>query len=135
MAQGPSYGFDTLQIHAGSSPDPATGSRQTPIYQSTAFVFQDSDTQLGYSICKKLDISIRGLQIQQLLLCRTNCNIRGWCRCGLLFFRSRCANYGFVSINETRQKYNCVYASLWWNSNPIQQYDKTLWLERKICRF
>ena len=41
--QGPSYGFDTLQIHAGSRPDPATGARQTPIYQSTAFVFRDAD--------------------------------------------------------------------------------------------
>lgn len=37
------YGFDTLQIHAGSRPDPATGARQTPIYQSTAFVFRDAD--------------------------------------------------------------------------------------------
>ena len=36
-------GFDTLQIHAGAAPDPATGARQTPIYQSTAFVFQDAD--------------------------------------------------------------------------------------------
>ena len=38
-----SYGFDTLQIHAGSKPDPATGARQTPIYQSTAYVFSDHD--------------------------------------------------------------------------------------------
>lgn len=38
-----SYGFDTLQIHAGSRPDPATGARQTPIYQTTAFVFRDAD--------------------------------------------------------------------------------------------
>lgn len=35
--------FDTLQIHAGANPDPATGARQVPIYQSTAFVFQDAD--------------------------------------------------------------------------------------------
>ena len=35
--------FDTLQVHAGASPDPATGARQVPIYQSTAFVFQDAD--------------------------------------------------------------------------------------------
>ncbi len=42
-AQSPSYGFDTLQIHAGSRPDPATGARQTPIYQSTAFVFRDAE--------------------------------------------------------------------------------------------
>ena len=37
------YGFDTLQIHAGASPDPATGARQTPIYQTTAYVFRDAD--------------------------------------------------------------------------------------------
>ena len=37
------YGFDTLQIHAGARPDPATGARNTPIYQSTAYVFRDAD--------------------------------------------------------------------------------------------
>jgi len=42
-AGGPDYGFDTLQIHAGSRPDPATGARQTPIYQTTAYVFRDAD--------------------------------------------------------------------------------------------
>jgi len=36
-------GFDTLQVHAGSRPDPATGARQTPIYQTTAYVFRDAD--------------------------------------------------------------------------------------------
>ena len=36
------YKFDTLQIHAGSSPDPISGARQTPIYQNTAYVFKDS---------------------------------------------------------------------------------------------
>ena len=35
--------FDTLQIHAGAKPDPATGARQVPIYQTTAFVFRDAD--------------------------------------------------------------------------------------------
>ncbi|MCL6282217.1 O-acetylhomoserine aminocarboxypropyltransferase/cysteine synthase [Ruegeria sp. 2012CJ41-6] len=43
MSDGPTYGFDTLQIHAGARPDPATGSRQTPIYQTTAYVFRDAD--------------------------------------------------------------------------------------------
>jgi O-acetylhomoserine (thiol)-lyase len=37
------YGFDTLQIHAGAHPDPTTGARQTPIYQTTAYVFRDAD--------------------------------------------------------------------------------------------
>ena len=35
-------GFDTLQVHAGNTPDPATGARQVPIYQTTAFVFKDA---------------------------------------------------------------------------------------------
>ena len=43
MTDGPTYGFDTLQIHAGARPDPATGARQTPIYQSTAYVFRDAE--------------------------------------------------------------------------------------------
>ena len=38
-----SYGFDTLQIHAGAAPDPTTGARQTPIYMTTAYVFRDAD--------------------------------------------------------------------------------------------
>lgn len=43
MTDGPSYGFDTLQIHAGARPDPATGARNTPIYQTTAYVFRDAE--------------------------------------------------------------------------------------------
>ena len=43
MSDQPLYGFDTLQIHAGARPDPATGARQTPIYQTTAYVFRDAD--------------------------------------------------------------------------------------------
>ncbi|MGE0213532.1 MAG: O-acetylhomoserine aminocarboxypropyltransferase [Parvibaculaceae bacterium] len=35
------YGFDTLAIHAGAQPDPATGARATPIYQTTSYVFED----------------------------------------------------------------------------------------------
>ena len=38
------FQFDTLSLHAGARPDPATGARATPIYQSTSFVFPDSDT-------------------------------------------------------------------------------------------
>ena len=36
-------GFDTLAVHAGAKPDPATGARATPIYQTTSFVFDDVD--------------------------------------------------------------------------------------------
>ena len=41
---GPKYpGFDTLALHAGQSPDPATGSRAVPVYQTTSFVFRDTE--------------------------------------------------------------------------------------------
>ena len=43
MTDAPKLGFDTLQIHAGAKPDPATGARQIPIYQTTAYVFRDAD--------------------------------------------------------------------------------------------
>src|SRR6266849_4333948 len=36
-------GFSTLSIHAGAQPDPTTGARATPIYQTTSFVFDDVD--------------------------------------------------------------------------------------------
>ena len=35
--------FATLAVHAGATPDPATGARATPIYQTTSFVFNDAD--------------------------------------------------------------------------------------------
>ncbi len=37
------YGFGTLAVHAGAAPDPATGARATPIYQTTSYVFDDAD--------------------------------------------------------------------------------------------
>ena len=37
-----SWGFETKQIHAGAAPDPATGARAVPIYQTTSFVFRDT---------------------------------------------------------------------------------------------
>ncbi|ASY62364.1 O-acetylhomoserine sulfhydrylase [Sinorhizobium sojae CCBAU 05684] len=41
MNAGP--GFSTLAVHAGAQPDPTTGARATPIYQTTSFVFNDAD--------------------------------------------------------------------------------------------
>lgn len=41
------FGFDTLSVHAGQAPDPTTGARATPIYQSASFVFSDADQAVG----------------------------------------------------------------------------------------
>jgi len=43
MANNKQYRFETLQLHAGQKPDPATGARAVPIYQTTSYVFEDSD--------------------------------------------------------------------------------------------
>jgi O-acetylhomoserine (thiol)-lyase len=37
------WGFETRQIHSGAEPDPTTGARAVPIYQTTSFVFRDTD--------------------------------------------------------------------------------------------
>src|SRR3978361_927079 len=37
-----SWGFETKQVHAGTAPDPTTGARAVPIYQTTSYVFRDT---------------------------------------------------------------------------------------------
>ena len=37
------FGFSTQQLHAGQTPDPATGSRAVPIYQTTSYQFNDTE--------------------------------------------------------------------------------------------
>ncbi|MEL6267372.1 MAG: aminotransferase class I/II-fold pyridoxal phosphate-dependent enzyme, partial [Pseudomonadota bacterium] len=64
------YGFDTLQIHGGAKPDPATGARQVPIYQNTAYVFQDADhaarlfnlQEVGYIYSRLTNPTVGALQ-------------------------------------------------------------------------
>ncbi len=43
MAKPKTFSFDTLTLHAGQRPDPTTGSRATPIYQTASFAFRDTD--------------------------------------------------------------------------------------------
>lgn len=70
MTDTPSYGFDTLQIHAGARPDPATGARQVPIYQTTAYVFRDADhaaalfnlQEVGYIYSRLTNPTVAALQ-------------------------------------------------------------------------
>jgi O-acetylhomoserine (thiol)-lyase len=70
-------GFATLAIHAGATPDPATGARATPIYQTTSFVFDDVDhaaslfglqafgniyTRIGNPTCAVLEERVAALE-------------------------------------------------------------------------
>ena len=70
MTDGPKLGFDTLQVHAGARPDPATGARQVPIYQTTAYVFRDADhaaalfnlQEVGYIYSRLTNPTVAALQ-------------------------------------------------------------------------
>src|ERR671930_1720791 len=42
------FGFDTRAIHAGQRPDPYTGARAVPIFQTTSYVFEDSESAAAY---------------------------------------------------------------------------------------
>jgi len=42
MSENHDWSFDTQQIHSGQVPDPTTGSRSLPIYQTTAYQFRDT---------------------------------------------------------------------------------------------
>jgi O-acetylhomoserine (thiol)-lyase len=62
--------FETLQIHAGARPDPATGARQVPIYQTTSYVFRDADhaaalfnlQEVGYIYSRLTNPTVAALQ-------------------------------------------------------------------------
>ena len=52
--------FETLSLHAGQRPDPITGARAVPIYQTTSYVFQDSEhaaalfnLEIGRASCRE----------------------------------------------------------------------------------
>ena len=70
-------GFATLSIHAGAKPNPTTGARVTPIYQTTSFVFDDVDhaaalfglqtfgniyTRIGNPTCAVLEERVAALE-------------------------------------------------------------------------
>ncbi|WP_111558641.1 O-acetylhomoserine aminocarboxypropyltransferase/cysteine synthase family protein [Paracoccus sediminilitoris] len=63
-------GFDTTAIHAGAAADPATGARQVPIYQTTAYAFRDADhaaalfnlQEVGYIYSRLTNPTVAALQ-------------------------------------------------------------------------
>ena len=48
MEEARSFGFDTRQVHAGQRPDPNTGARAVPIFQTTSYVFEDPESAAAY---------------------------------------------------------------------------------------
>jgi O-acetylhomoserine (thiol)-lyase len=48
MEQSRNFGFETRQVHAGQRPDPNTGARAVPIFQTTSYVFEDPESAAAY---------------------------------------------------------------------------------------
>jgi len=48
MEEARKFGFETRQVHAGQRPDPNTGARAVPIYQTTSYVFEDPESAAAY---------------------------------------------------------------------------------------
>ena len=48
MEESREFGFVTRQVHAGQRPDPNTGARAVPIYQTTSYVFEDPESAAAY---------------------------------------------------------------------------------------
>ena len=48
MEESRDFGFNTRQVHAGQRPDPNTGARAVPIYQTTSYVFEDPESAAAY---------------------------------------------------------------------------------------
>ena len=48
MEESRRFAFETRQVHAGQRPDPNTGARAVPIYQTTSYVFEDPESAAAY---------------------------------------------------------------------------------------
>jgi O-acetylhomoserine (thiol)-lyase len=76
MTDNTALGFDTLQVHAGAAPDPATGARQIPIYQTTGYVFRDAEhaanlfnlAEVGYIYSRLTNPTVGALQTRIAML-------------------------------------------------------------------
>jgi len=57
------FGFNTRQVHAGQRPDPNTGARAVPIFQTTSYVFEDPAAAAAYFNLQEYGTPIRGSSI------------------------------------------------------------------------
>ena len=63
MADPKTYKFNTKTLHSGHQPDKNFGSRAVPIYQSTSYLFQDTDHAAALFNLEEGDIFIQEFQI------------------------------------------------------------------------
>jgi O-acetylhomoserine (thiol)-lyase len=76
----PAWGFETRQIHVGGDPDPATGARAVPIYQTTSYQFRNSEHAANlFALAEIGNIYTRIMNPTQLALEQRINSLEGGC--------------------------------------------------------
>ena len=136
MSDGPTYGFDTLQIHAGARPDPATGARQTPIYQTTAYVFRDAEhaaalfnlQEVGYIYSRLTNPTVAVLQERVATL-------EGGVGAVCCSSGHAAQIMALFPLMQTGMQCRRIDPPVWRHGHAVQPDHQTLWLVRHIRRY
>ena len=128
--------FDTLQIHAGARPDPATGARQTPIYQTTAYVFRDAEhaaalfnlQEVGYIYSRLTNPTVAVLQERVATL---EGGVGAVC-CSSGHAAQIMALFPLMAPGKQR---GCFHPALWRLGHPVQPDHQALRMGGEIRRY
>ena len=128
-------GFATLAVHAGAKPDPTTGARATPIYQTTSYVFNDVDhaaslfgLQAFGNIYTRIMSPTSGVLEERIAALEGGtAGARGRLRPCRAAHRAPCAD-------DARRRVHRLAAALWRLDQPVQPLVQELRLEREVGR-
>ncbi len=128
-------GFATLAIHAGAQPDPTTGARATPIYQTTSFVFDDVDHAASlFGLQAFGNIYTRIGNPTNAVLEERDRRARRRHRGPRGRLRPRRAGAGVPLPDEARRRVRRLAQALWRLDQPVQPLLQEFRLERGVGR-
>ena len=91
------FGFETRQLHAGQRPDPNTGARAVPIFQTTSYVFEDPESAAAYFNLQEYGNTYSRIMNPTVAVFEERvANLEGGCRRGRVRERDRRAGGGAV---------------------------------------
>ena len=113
--------ISTLAVHAGAQPDPATGARATPIYQTTAFVFEDADHAAAlFNLQVFGNIYSRIMNPTNAVLEERVAALEGGTRRARRRFWSRRPARRPAHADAARRRIRRRAPALWWFDQPVQ---------------
>ena len=128
-------GFSTLAVHAGAQPDPTTGARATPIYQTTSFVFNDADHAASlFGLQAFGNIYTRIGNPDQCGAGRARRGARRRHRRARGRLRTRRPGRRTSTAIDARRRNHCRAKTLWRLDQPVHACVQEFWLERRMGR-